>query len=99
MCKKMTTQDDKIKILNNCLKQCESRLEKNISNQPLLIIKEVIESILSVVLGNTKVSPEMEENNKIGLFAVREFEPHDIEFANSIYKVIDLNNEIRVSTE
>jgi len=95
----MTTQEEKISILNNCLEQCEVRLKQDNNNRPLIIIKEVIEKIMSVALGKSQASPEMEENNKIGLFAVREFEPHDMEFANNIYRVIELNNELRKASE
>jgi len=91
----MTSKEEKIQILANSLEQCEVRLKQDSSNRPLQIIKEVIEEIMSVTLGESNASPEMEENNKIGLFAVREFEPHDMEFANSIYKVIEVNNELR----
>ncbi|ODC02032.1 hypothetical protein A3197_21540 [Candidatus Thiodiazotropha endoloripes] len=93
----MIETDEKILILRNCLEQCETRLQKDNKNQPLRIIKEVISSILSVATGEIKATSEMEKNSKIGLFAVREFEPHDMEFANCIYKVIDINNELRNS--
>lgn len=91
----MTTRDEKIQILNECLVQCKDRLKLKNNNRPLLIIKEVIEELISVASGNEEASPNMEENNKIGLFAVREFEPHDIEFADSIFKIIGINNELR----
>ena len=91
----MNTPEQKIQILRNCLEQCETRLRKDSKNRPLLIIKEVVCSILSVASGEVKASPAMEENNKIGLFAVREFEPHDMELANCIYEVIEINNELR----
>jgi len=91
----MSKPEQKVQILRNCLEQCEARLKKDNKNQPLLIINEVIRSVLSVATGELKASLGMEENNKIGLFAVREFEPHDMEFANCIYKVIEINNELR----
>ena len=91
----MTGPEQKIQILRNCLEHCETRLRRDNTNRPLLIIKEVVSSILSVAMGEAKASPGMEENNKIGLFAVREFEPHDMEFANCIYKVIEINDELR----
>jgi hypothetical protein len=91
----MINAEDKLQILKSCLAQCETRLKYNSQKQPLLIIKEVVEELISIVQGKLEAPANMEENNKIGLFAVREFEPHDMEFANSIYKVVEVNNELR----
>lgn len=96
MCKTdMTSTVERKRILVECLAQCEARLEKDRNNRPLIIIREVIESLLDYVQGNSNSPDDLVNNDKIGLFSVREFESHDIEFASYIYRVVDINNEIK----
>ena len=91
----MINKDEAIKNLQLCLTECEIRLEKDQYNRPLQIVKEVVLSLLDYLQGKTEIPKGLEDNHKIGLLAIREFESHDEEFAEHIFKVADINNEIK----
>ncbi len=83
-----------IKLLTDVLEKCEEKLEKNSSFTPTSIVKEEIEYLIGLIEGEV-VDPEKLTTIQMGLFAVREFEMEDPEFADNIYEVLAVVTQLR----
>ena len=81
-------------LLTKLLAECGDRLRKNSNSRPLNIVKEEVEYLLALIDGKTQDRGNM-KNIQIGLLAVREFEADDPQFADLIFRAVDVVKQMQ----
>ncbi|MBX9905921.1 MAG: hypothetical protein K2Y31_16340 [Burkholderiales bacterium] len=74
--------------VERALATCRSRLKEKPNHLPFQIAEEQLSYLLTCLSGKEFNAKELSEIN-VGLLAVREFEPHDMELANQIYEALE----------
>ena len=86
----MTAEEQRHKNnIERALATCRSRLSEKPNHLPFQIAEDQLSCLLVCLSGKGSCSNELAEIN-IGLFAVREFEPHDMELAERIYEALEV---------
>lgn len=75
--------------IERALATCRSRLKEKPSYLPLQIAEEQLSCLLACLAGKETRTEKLSEIN-VGLLAVREFEPHDMELAEQIYEALEV---------
>jgi len=81
-------------IFKEALEQCRKRLAENPNFPPLNSIEEQLKYLIAVDEGKQTDLSRLKDIN-LGLLAVREFEPHDMEFAKLLHDVSYRVEEMR----
>ena len=76
------------------LELCKKRLEESPTFPPLRAIEKQLEYLIELDEGRRADFERLQEIN-LGLLAAREFEPHDMEFANQMYEVMDAVDNLK----
>lgn len=88
----MNSQDRK--IIETALSQCVAKIAVSPTFYPLHVIREELEYVLSVfdkkVFDTSKLA-----SIDVGLYAAREFEDRDADFAERLYEVEDVVRKLR----
>ena len=83
-------------ILKSTLLECEKKLLEMPNFQQLHSIKAQINYLIDLIENRTSDRSRLKEII-IGVYAAREFETRDMEFANRLYQVEDLVAQIKKS--
>jgi hypothetical protein len=86
-----------LQILKAALAECKRRIRQTPRFQPLLSIEKQIQYLIDLTENNTHDHSQLKDII-IGVYAAREFEDRDMEFANLLYKVeevVDLLKKCR----
>jgi hypothetical protein len=75
--------------IERALATCRSRLREKPANLPLQIAEEQLSRLSAWLSGDKFDTKEFSEIN-VGVLAVREFEPNDMELADQIYKALEV---------
>ena len=81
-------------VFENALKACRTRLAERPDFQPLKSIEKQLEYLIELDQGK-RSDWQLMQNLNLGLLAVREFEPDDMEFAELIYQATHAAEEVR----
>lgn len=77
---------EKIQTLKTALMECKARLKSSPGFQPLMSIEAQLEYLIDVAEGRNLDRSRLNEII-IGIYAAREFETRDMQFANLLYEV------------
>lgn len=77
---------NEIKILQRALAECQSRLKSDPKFQPLLSIEAQLQYLIGIMEGRETDFSRLKEII-VGVYAAREFETRDMDFANLLYEV------------
>jgi hypothetical protein len=80
-------------LFKQALAECRKRLADQPDFQPLRSIEKQLQYLIDLDEGRADFS--LVANLNLGLLAVREFEPHDMAFANLLYEVTDSVEKMR----
>jgi Tsi6 len=75
-----------LQILKTALAECEKKISQTPNFQPLLSIEKQIQYLIDLTENKTHDHSRLKDI-MIGVYAVREFEDRDMEFANLLYEV------------
>jgi len=75
--------------IERALATCRSRLREKPNHLPLQIAADQLSYLLACLSGKETNTKKLAEIN-VGLLAVREFEPNDMELAEQIYEALEV---------
>ena len=81
-------------LYKKTLELCRERLKQAPTFQPLRSIEKQLEYLIDLEEGRRSDFERLADLN-LGLLAAREFEPHDMEFANLIYDVTEAAKKMK----
>lgn len=87
--------NNEMQILTAALKRCQELLKSNPQFAPLLSVEAQLEYLIGILDGKIFDRSRLGEI-VIGLYAAREFEDRDMDFANQLYDVVAIVDAMKV---
>jgi hypothetical protein len=87
--------DKDLQTLMSALSQCNHKLVTNSQFQPLISIRAQLEYLIALIQGRITDRPKLDKII-IGIYAAREFESIDMDFANLLYEVEGVVTKLKV---